>query len=140
MRPPTGGKGRRNDLPPYSAAVTRNLLQAVGLKTGRSARPGEQSRMAPANQWRLTGVSVTGRMAGSTVRRALATSTLPRVHVATRHAAQRPRAIELSSWAARGCVVNRHPGRPSHPAVPASHAACVAPPSTPPTHSNSASF
>ena len=39
----------------------------------------------------------------------------------------------LSSWAARRCLVNRHPGRPSHHAVPASHAACVAPPSAPPT-------
>ena len=57
--------------------------------------------------------------------------TLPRAHVATRHVAQRLRAFAPSSWAARGCLVNRHPGRPSHHAVPASHAACVAPPSTP---------
>ena len=59
--------------------------------------------------------------------------TLPRAHVATRHVAQRLRALALSSWAARGCLVNRHPGRPSHHAIPASHAACVAPPSAPPT-------
>ena len=55
-----------------SAAVARNLLQAEGWQ---GARPGEQSRMVPAHQWRLTGASVTGRMAGSTVRRALATYT-----------------------------------------------------------------
>ena len=47
MRPPTGGKCLR------SAAVARNVLQAE--KAARSARPGEQSRMAPAHQWRLTG-------------------------------------------------------------------------------------
>ena len=41
------------------------------------------------------------------------------------------RALALSSWAARGCLVNRHPGRPSHHAVPASYAAWVAPPSAP---------
>ena len=31
------------------------------------------------------------------------------MHVATRYAAQRLRALALSSWAARGCLVNRHP-------------------------------
>ena len=29
-----------------------------------------------------------------------------------------PSACALLSWAARGCLVNRHPGRPSHHAVP----------------------
>ena len=67
-------------------------------------------------------------MAGSTVRRALATYTSASAHVA-----QRLRALALSCWAARGCLVNRQPGRPSHHAVPASHAACVAPPTAPPT-------
>ena len=58
--------------------------------------------------------------------------TLPRAHVATRYAAQRLRALALSSWAARGCLVNRHPGRASHNTVHARNAACLASPSAPP--------
>ena len=44
----------------------------------------------------------------------------------SRHAAERLRALALSSWAARGCLV-----RASRHAVPVSHAACVAPPFAP---------
>ena len=60
-----------------ASVVQRWHATSFNLKAGRSARPGEQSRMAPAHYWRLTGASVTGpgRMAGSTVRRALATYT-----------------------------------------------------------------
>ena len=41
--------------------------QPPSSQSGRSARPGEQSRMARAHRWRLTEAPVTGRMAGSTV-------------------------------------------------------------------------
>ena len=58
-----------------ASVVQRWHATSFKLKAGRSARPGEQSRMVPAHQWRLTGASATGRMAGSTVRRALATYT-----------------------------------------------------------------
>ena len=57
-----------------ASVVQRWHATPFELKAGRSARPGEQSRIS-AHQWRLTGASVTGRMAGSTERRALAAYT-----------------------------------------------------------------
>ncbi|OLQ01061.1 hypothetical protein AK812_SmicGene16222 [Symbiodinium microadriaticum] len=45
-----------------ASVVQRWHATSFKLQAGRSARPGEQSRMVPAHQWRLTGASATGRM------------------------------------------------------------------------------
>ena len=63
---------------PHGAAAGQTSFKQ---KAGRSARPGEQSRMAPAYQWRLTGASVTAWLAAERV--ANSQSKFPRVQVAT---------------------------------------------------------
>ena len=88
--------------------------------------------MVPAHQRRLTGASATGRMAGSTVTRNLhfrERTLLPDMSPSACALLRSQAGPHAGAW----LTVNRHPGRPSHHAVPASHAACVAPPSAPPT-------
>ena len=116
-----------------SAAVARNLLQAEGWQECPSWRAIADGARPPAATDRSLGDWPHGWQHSVSRTRNLHFRERTLHRAATRHVAQRLCALALSRWAARGCLVNRHPGRPSHHAVPASHAACVASPSAPPT-------
>ena len=122
-----------------ASVVQRWHATSFKLKAGRSARPCPSWRAIadgarpPAATDRSLGDWPHGWQHSVSRTRNLHFRERTLHRAATRHVAQRLCALALSRWAARGCLVNRHPGRPSHHAVPASHAACVASPSAPPT-------